>query len=212
MYARVRAERMRKMKQNKVKKMIGTMAMIVAATGLLAGCGNSEERSAEMAAQSQAVEDSASENSSADSEGMETETAALSMELEVRFGDSGEPFEMHMENNETAQAIVRYVGTSDWRLPIYDRDDDVDYSVMEYYDIPSRYEIPASPETVTEAKAGDVFYSEPNRIVLFYHDAEISEEYVKIGTFDATDEFISAVENNPVLEGWGNKIIQIAQP
>lgn len=212
MYARVRAERMRKMKQNKVKKMIGTMAMIVAATGLLAGCGNSEERSAEMAAQSQAVEDSASENSSADSEGMETETAALSMELEVRFGDSGEPFEMHMENNETAQAIVRYVGTSDWRLPIYDRDDDVDYSVMEYYDIPSRYEIPASPETVTEAKAGDVFYSDPNRIVLFYHDAEISEEYVKIGTFDATDEFISAVENNPVLEGWGNKIIQIAQP
>lgn len=165
-----------------------------------------------MAAQSQAVEDSASENSSADSEGMETETAALSMELEVRFGDSGEPFEMHMENNETAQAIVRYVGTSDWRLPIYDRDDDVDYSVMEYYDIPSRYEIPASPKTVTEAKAGDVFYSDPNRIVLFYHDAEISEEYVKIGTFDATDEFISAVENNPVLEGWGNKIIQIAQP
>ncbi|MEI1253808.1 cyclophilin-like fold protein [Blautia sp. JLR.GB0024] len=200
------------MKQNKVKKMIGTMAMIVAATELLAGCGNSEERSAEMAAQSQAVEDSASENSSADSEGMETETAALSMELEVRFGDSGEPFEMHMENNETAQAIVRYVGTSDWRLPIYDRDDDVDYSVMEYYDIPSRYEIPASPKTVTEAKAGDVFYSDPNRIVLFYHDAEISEEYVKIGTFDATDEFISAVENNPVLEGWGNKIIQIAQP
>ena len=122
------------------------------------------------------------------------------------------PFELHMENNETAQAIACYVGTSDWRLPVYDRDDSVDYSVMEYYDIPSRYEIPSEPETVTEAKAGEVFYSDPNRIVLFYHDAEISGEYVKIGTFDATDEFISVVENNPVLEGWGNKIIYISQP
>ncbi len=165
MYARVRAERMRKMKQNKVKKMIGTMAMIVAATELLAGCGNSEERSAEMAAQSQAVEDSASENSSADSEGMETETAALSMELEVRFGDSGEPFEMHMENNETAQAIVRYVGTSDWRLPIYDRDDDVDYSVMEYYDIPSRYEI--LPARKQSQKRKQEMYSDPTPTVLY---------------------------------------------
>lgn len=62
------------------------------------------------------------------------------------------------------------------------------------------------------AKSGDVYYSDPNLIVLFYQDAEISEEYTKIGTFDATDDFISAVENNPVLEGWGNKIIQISRP
>ena len=33
-----------------------------------------------------------------------------------------------------------------------------------------------------------------------------------VGTSDATDEFISAVENNPVLEGRGNKIIYISQP
>ena len=116
-------------------------------------------------------------------------------------------------DNETAAAIARYVGTSDWRLPIYERDDDVDYSVLQYYDIPGRYDIPSdNPETVTEAKAGDVFYSDPNRIVLFYHDAEISAEYTRIGTFDATEEFVTAVEENPVLEGWGNKIIQISQP
>lgn len=30
--------------------------------------------------------------------------------------------------------------------------------------------------------------------------------------FDATEEFVTAVEENPVLEGWGNKIIQISQP
>ena len=119
---------------------------------------------------------------------------------------------MTLLDNETAAAIARYVGTSDWRLPIYERDADADYSVLQYYDIPSRYEIPSNSETVTEAKAGDVFYSDPNRIVLFYHDTEISAEYTKIGTFEATEEFITAVEENPVLEGWGNKIIQISQP
>ena len=43
-----------------------------------------------------------------------------------------------------------------------------------------------------------------------YHDAVINEEYTKIGTFDATEEFIDAVENNPVLEGWGNQIVVIS--
>ena len=115
-----------------------------------------------------------------------------STQLEVRFGDNGEAFMMTLLDNETAAAIARYVGTSDWRLPIYERDADADYSVLQYYDIPSRYEIPSDhPETVTEAKAGDVFYSDPNRIVLFYQDAEISAEYTKIGTFDATEEFIN---------------------
>ena len=80
---------------------------------------------------------------------------------------------------------------------------------MEYYDIPSRYDIPDNGTAVTEAHAGDVFYSHPNRIVLYYRDVEINEEYTKIGTFDVTDEFVSAVENNPVLEGWGNQIVVI---
>lgn len=129
------------------------------------------------------------------------------VELVVRFGDEGEPFTMALEDNSTAQAIAGYVGTTDWRLPIYNYDES---DVMQYYDIPSRYEIPDNSTTVTEAHAGDVFYSDPNRIVLYYHDAEISEEYTKIGTFDPTDDFIAAVENNPVLEGWGNKIVRIS--
>ncbi len=114
-----------------------------------------------------------------------------------------------MEDNETANEIVRIVGTTDWNLPIYHYDDFENSDVMQYYDIPSRYDIPANPETVTSEKAGEVYYSDPNRIILFYHDAEVTGEYVKIGTFDATEEFISAVEDNPVLEGWGNKIVSI---
>lgn len=58
-------------------------------------------------------------------------------------------------------------------------------------------------------KAGEVYYSEPNRIVLFYHDARIQGQYTRVGYFDPTEDFVSAVEDNPVLEGWGNKIVVI---
>ena len=55
-------------------------------------------------------------------------------------------------------------------------------------------DIPSDSETVTSEKAGEVYYSDPNRIVLFYRDAEITGEYTRIGTFDATDDFVAAVE------------------
>ena len=216
---------------NMGKRIMGLMAVIVLSASLLAGCGQSnkdtesardtvsigEERTETQRLESNTGTGDFSENGT-DTENMENQTGwdqateSGGTQLEVRFGDSGEPFMMTLLDNETAAAIARYVGTSDWRLPIYERDADADYSVLQYYDIPSRYEIPSNSETVAEAKAGDVFYSDPNRIVLFYHDAEISAEYTKIGTFEATEEFITAVEENPVLEGWGNKIIQISQP
>ncbi len=216
---------------NMDKKIMGLMAVMALSASLLAGCGQSnrdaesvrdtvsigEERTEAQRPESNAGTGDFSENGT-DTENMENQTGGDQItesggtQLEVRFGDSGEPFMMTLLDNETAAAIARYVGTSDWRLPIYERDADADYSVLQYYDIPSRYEIPSNSETVAEAKAGDVFYSDPNRIVLFYHDAEISAEYTKIGIFEATEEFITAVEENPVLEGWGNKIIQISQP
>ena len=48
-----------------------------------------------------------------------SQATAGAARLEVRFGDSGEPFVLQMEDNATAAAIAGYVGTSDWRLPIY---------------------------------------------------------------------------------------------
>lgn len=222
-------------KTNKLKKGMKMMAVAALSAVLLAGCGQSAAEDGKDtiadaggagATETQRLEDTAGTEGKADNaadtegtsgtenQGGGDQTAEIgSAQLEVRFGDSGEAFMITLLDNETAAAITRYVGTSDWRLPIYERDDDVDYSVLQYYDIPSRYDIPSdNPETVTEVKAGDVFYSDPNRIVLFYHDAEISAEYTKIGTFDATEAFVTAVEENPVLEGWGNKIIQISQP
>lgn len=88
-------------------------------------------------------------------------------------------------------------------------DDYENWEVMQYYDIPSRYEIPSGAVSVTSEKAGEVYYSEPNRIILFYGNADISGEYTKIGSIQDSEEFRSAVENNPVLEGWSNKIVRI---
>lgn len=159
-----------------------------------------------------AEKDSAANSSTTqpvDESSVEMETSAAD-QLTVRFGNSGAPFTMYLEDNDTAAAIARHVGSADWRLPIYHYDDYDGWESFQYYDIPSRYEVPSNAETVTSEKAGEVYYSEPNRIVLFYHDAEISGEYTLVGRFDVTDEFTSAVENNPVLEGWGNKIVQIS--
>lgn len=88
-------------------------------------------------------------------------------------------------------------------------DDYENWEVMQYYDIPSRYEIPSVAKTVTAQKAGEVYYSEPNRILLFYQDAEVTGEFTKIGSIEDTDTFREAVAKNPVLEGWGNKIVLI---
>ena len=196
------------MKNKIVKKVTGMAAMMMLSAAFLVGCEQEEVPQSDIDAG-----DVAEAESDAESETMADSQAVSNVsELEVRFGDDGEPFMMQMEDNETAAAIVRYVGTSDWRLPIYERDEDADYDVMQYYDVSSRYDIPSNPETVTSEKAGEVYYSDPNRIVLFYHDAEITGEYTKIGTFDATEEFVTAVEENPVLEGWDNKIVQIARP
>ena len=201
------------MKNKFVKRMMTMTAATMISIGLLAGCGQEEASDpGNTQADTNVSSDTDTTVQGGDGETQAVQAGADVSELEVRFGDNGDAFMMRLEDNDTARVIAGYVGTSDWRLPIYERDDDADYSLLQYYDIPSRYEIPSKPQTVTEAKAGDVYYSDPNRIVLYYQDAEISEEYTKIGTFDATEEFVTAVAENPELEGWGNKIILISRP
>lgn len=188
------------------KQLIGIVGLLLTFSIAMTGCSSSSG-----VAESSSSEDSnrvsSSQTASQSSEEDDNILSSNATELTVQFGDSGDSFVMHLEDNSTAAAIAGYVGTTDWRLPVYSYDES---DVMEYYDIPSRYEIPDNSEPVTEAHAGDVFYSDPNRIVLYYHDAEINEQYTRIGTFDATEEFVDAVENNPVLEGWGNQIVVIS--
>lgn len=196
--------------KNNIFKM---MSLVLVCGIMLTGCGNSAETDSpdttENAAENSSASVSQPENNP-DSEA-KSDTTATVTELEVRFGDDGEPFTLHLYENDTAAAIVKHVGTSDWRLPIYHYDDYENWEVMQYYDVPSRYEIPSDPEQITEEKAGTVYYSEPNRIILFYQDAEVSAEYTPVGYFDYSEEFLKAVQDNPVLEGWGNKIVQITK-
>ena len=196
-----------------MKKIIFMKSSLVLILGImLAGCGNSAGEDSAGAAGNTAENLVVSDSQSKEDSGSvgESNTAWPATELAVRFGDDGEPFTLHLYDNDTAAAIAKHVGTNDWRLPIYHYDDYDNWEVMQYYDIPSRYEIPSAPEQITEEKAGTVYYSEPNRIILFYQDAEVPAEYTPVGYFDDTEEFVTAVENNPVLEGWGNKIVQIS--
>lgn len=199
-------------------KGISFVLVLVLVIGVFAGCGSQTENSGQTENSSQTenppshasgVESSNFQSPAPDSNN-ESESGTQATELVVRFGDDGDPFIMHLYDNDTAKAIARHVGTADWRLPIYNYEGYENWEVMQYYDIPSRYEIPSNPETVTEEAAGTVYYSEPNRIVLFYGDGEVTGEYTPVGYFDNTEEFRSAVKNNPVLEGWGNKIVQIS--
>ena len=188
------------------KQLIGIVGLLLTLSIAMTGCSSSSGV-AESSSSEESNRVSSSQTASQSSEEDDNIPSSNATELTVQLGDNGDAFVMHLEENSTAAAIAGYVGTSDWRLPVYSYDES---DVMEYYDVPSRYEIPDNSETVTEAHAGDVFYSDPNRIVLYYHDAEINEQYTRIGTFDATEEFVDAVENNPVLEDWGNQIVVIS--
>lgn len=199
---------MKKMKKSR------SLAAALALTTILAltGCGQQQNNSSSSTQGSSAPansipSDTASPSTPAETEPEQTEPSAT--ELAVRFGDNGEAFTLHLYDNSTAAAIARYVGTASWRLPIYHYDDYDNWEVMQYYDIPSRYEIPNNAETVSEEHAGTVYYSEPNRIVLFYQEAQVSGEYTPVGYFDYSDEFLSAVQNNPTVPGWSNKLVLI---
>lgn len=206
-------------KKRMKNKVMVFMSLFLFTAVVLSGCGEPGGREKQSTGSTAGVsqESQTSDENAAGSTDGQDRTAddaanASAGELEVCFGDKGNPFMLQLNDNNTAAAIARHVGASDWRLPIYEDDKDADYDVMQYYDIPSSYDIPSNPEKVTSVKAGEVYYSAPNRIVLFYQDAEVSEEYTLVGHFDATDEFVEAVKNNPVLEGWGNKIVLISKP
>lgn len=219
---RVRHRKGTSMKK-RILKRISLALVLIFAAAFFAGCGKGSVRDSAAgsigltdanAAGTDLEEDSGTDSDTdsgvgSDADG-EAEGGADASELTVNFGDRGDSFILHLYDNDTAHAIARHVGTADWRLPIYHYDDYDNWEVMQYYDIPSRYEIPSAPETIAEEAAGTVYYSEPNRIVLFYGDAQVEGEYTPVGYFDNTDAFRSAVENNPVLEGWGNKIVLIS--
>lgn len=131
-------------------------------------------------------------------------------DLEVRFGREGEAYVLSLEDNDTAAGLVDTLSEAPMNLPVYHFDDFEHCDVMQYYDIPDSYSFKSSPLKVERESAGEIYYSDPNRIILFYRDAEISGEYTKIGTFQVTEGLAAAVTENPVIEGWDTKIVAVS--
>lgn len=163
------------------------------------GCGNNNETSKSVSGDVRGgteVKSSVSEN-------------AAPGKLEVRFGTESKTFTVTLYDNDTAAEIVRNLDKDGMNLPIYHFDDFKYYEEMQYYDIPSRFKIPATAESVKSEKAGELYYSAPNRIVLFYQDAEITGEFTKVGYMEDIDGLKDAVNKNTVVPGWGNKVISV---
>ncbi len=132
--------------------------------------------------------------------------------VNVQFGNSGPVYTLTLENNSTAIQLARSITDAGRNLPIYDFDNYTNWEYFQFYDIPSRYKFDDNAKPVTSQKAGEVYYSAPNRIMLFYRDAQIKGNFTKVGTFDLkgnTAAFTKAVAENPVLDYWGNKLILI---
>lgn len=129
--------------------------------------------------------------------------------VSIQLGNGGKTYLAEMENNNTARELVRNITNSGRNLPIYNYDNFDGYEYFQYYDVPTSYKIPSKPVEVTSEKAGEIYYSSPNRVILFYQDANIKGNYTKIGEIKDTTGLKEAVENNPVLQGWGNKLVLI---
>ena len=140
----------------------------------------------------------------------DTEGNALLPDVEVVFGQWSESYTLHMYDNDTAVELYRNITDTGRQLPVYDFDNYEGWEYFQYYDIPSRYSIPAGDQQLIEKEtAGELYYSAPNRIILFYQDAEIPMTMTKIGYFDNTQEFRDAVAGNKPLEYWGNLLFLI---
>lgn len=132
-------------------------------------------------------------------------------DIYVSFGNGGNSYAMHPYDNDTAAELIRNIGESGINLPIYDYEGYEGDDVFQFYDIPSRFKIPFAPETVTEEKAGEIYYSDPNRLILFFGDGQINSKFTKVGYIDDSEQFRNDVKNNPVVEGWGNLIIRVSR-
>lgn len=194
-------------------KKLFTLMLVALLMMSFAGCGNKNGETKSNTVNSSSTNESKTLNSNSTNESnteSRVEERGALPDLKVRFGPNGNGFTLKLYKNDTAAQIVKYVGEADWNLPIYHFNDFENYEVMQYYDIPSRYNITSHPEKVTSEKAGELYYSAPNRIILFYQDAKVTGEFTKIGYLENTDGLKEAVEKNPVVEGWSNKIISIS--
>lgn len=205
------------------RKMIATiMTCGLLASSLLTGCGQEAAAPAEPpreviegddASEGSAQTDEAAE--SAGETGSEAESAATESSqndmpgMTMQFGYDGPIYTVELEDNDTAATLVDYAARGEYNLPIYTYENYENEDILQFYDIPSRYEIPDEAQHYTEEKAGELYYSYPNRVILFYQDAQIEGDYTKIGTLTTTEGLVDAVRDNEPLRDWDCLVIPV---
>ncbi len=203
------------------RKMIATlMTCALLTNGLLVGCGQQAQAPAEPPRE--VIEgDNASETSEQTQDSSDaTDMAADSAETEssfqgdlpgmtMQFGYDGPTYTVVLENNDTAATLADYAARGEYNLPIYTYENYENEDILQFYDIPSRYEIPDEPQHYTEEKAGELYYSYPNRVILFYQDAQVEADYTKIGTLTTTEGLVDAVRDNEPLRDWNCLVIPV---
>lgn len=140
-----------------------------------------------------------------------TEAPAEIATCQVQFGDESDVYSVHLLDNDTAVALYRAIPESGLNLPIYTFDGYEGWEVMTFYDIPSRFDIPSEPVRYETQQSGQLYYSAPNRLMLFYGDAEMPGDYVLVGYIEDSEAFRADVANNQPLEFWGNKLIMVSR-
>lgn len=202
------------------RKMIAVLLTCGLLTGgMLTGCGREAAAPAEPpreviegdgASESSAQTDAEEGTDEAETESAAAESASNGMPgMTMQFGYDGPIYTVELENNDTAATLADYAARGEYNLPIYTYEDYENEDVLQFYDIPSRYEIPDDAQHYTEEKAGELYYSYPNRVILFYQDAQVEGDYTKIGTLTTTEGLVDAVRNNEPLEDWNCLVIPV---
>lgn len=142
--------------------------------------------------------------------GTHSDTFAPLMDLNVQFGYEGTPFTVHLYDNATTVELARNITDAGHNLPLYDYDDFEECEVLQYYDIPSYYDIPDGDSVaLTSVKAGEIYYSAPNRVILYLVDQDVEGEYTPVGFFENAGEVQSAFLNSQPLVDWDCKVVPV---
>jgi len=194
------------MKRAKITCLICAAAMLLAV-----GCSSSASSTASV----NTVAASPAASASAADTAVQTEAASEDTLEELpliylRLGeDSRRPsYEIELIDNEVSVRFVRILQEMTRVIPLYTFDGSENTDVLQFYDILNRYDIPdGTPELVTSEKAGEVYYSN-GRVMIFYKDAEVEDNYVYIGKTLTTEGLEDAVNSNP-LDEWDNRRVTI---
>lgn len=126
----------------------------------------------------------------------EPEPAPPSPDVHVRFGST--EFDVILYESTTKQLLMAQLSPNEMLLPTsYDLD-----NVCKYYDIPSHYlsHLGIETEEITRVKAGDMLINAEGRLFLYYADAALTGEYMRVGCVkDKTGRELSeALGNGPI--------------